>query len=322
MIQVEVTNRCNLSCTFCSRAVTDMSLGDLDEELIKKVVELSATAQETALFGYGEPLISKAFYRLLPLLRSAAIGFFTNGLLLTPKLLTKVAGLAQRPLKYIVFSIDGASPAVYESIRAGSDFKRVWKNLEDAVATRERAGWKGPEFNIEFVAMAVNIRELPDLVRLADEAGVDHLKVSHLVVWDESLRDQSLFYHQDLLRQVFPEAAAAAEGRRLKLDLPKFLGLPRPKEAPIPPCRYPWHYVMISYEGDVRACCFAPQFTFGNLRRNSFREIWDNASYRRLRATLNGPDCPPPCARCEERYRLAPSPDDEATYIKLKPRDK
>ena len=288
-----------------------------------QVVEISASAQETALFGYGEPLISKAFYQLLPRLRSAGIGFFTNGLLLNEELFLKVAGLANRPLNYIVFSVDGASPETYETIRVGSDFQRVWRNLENVVGTRERRGWKGPAINIEFVAMASNVAELPALVKMADEAGVYRLKVSHLVVWDEVLRDQSLFYHQDLLRRSFTEAAEAAAGRRLILALPKIIGgTPAADTAAIPPCRYPWHYAMISFEGDVRACCFAPQFTFGNLKQASFDDIWRNKAYQGLRSTVNRSDCPAVCSRCEERYRYQPSPDDEATYIKLQPRSK
>ena len=71
MLQVEVTNRCNLKCTFCSRYSTAMKLGDMAPDLMEAVVELSAGVQEVALFGYGEPLLSKAFYSLLPRARSA-----------------------------------------------------------------------------------------------------------------------------------------------------------------------------------------------------------------------------------------------------------
>ena len=55
MLQVEVTNRCNLNCTFCSRYSAPMKLGDMAPDVMDAVVDLSAQVQEVALFGYGEP---------------------------------------------------------------------------------------------------------------------------------------------------------------------------------------------------------------------------------------------------------------------------
>lgn len=321
-LQVEVTNRCNINCVFCSRAVSEMDLGDLSPTLADQVVALSAGAQETALFGYGEPLISKAFYQLLPRLRSAVISFFTNGLVLDGDLYRKICDQAARPLGFIVFSIDAAEPALYETIRVGSNFKRVWRNLETTARLSREPGRNGPEINIEFVAMASNVGQLPQLVRMADQAGVNAVKVSHLVVWDEKLRDQSLVYHPELLRSAFEAASEAAEGLSVKLDLPKVFDLKADsgEDRPAPPCRYPWYYAMISFEGIVRACCFAPEFAFGDLRNEPFDKIWTNDRYRALRRRVNSEQCPTACLRCEERFRYDPSPDEERTYIKLQPR--
>lgn len=324
MLQVEVTNRCNLNCTFCSRYSVPMKLGDMAPGVMNAVVDLSAQVQEVALFGYGEPLISKAFYQLLPRLRSARVGFFTNGLLLDERLLRKILDLSARPLSYIVFSVDGATRETYEAIRLGSDFHRVWRNLENAAHLREREPGLGhPALRLEFVAMRRNAGELARMVRQADDAGVDELKVSHLVVWNQSLRDESLFYHPDLCRQSFQEAEAAAADRGIKLSLPKiFGGSPRPETRIYPPCRYPWHFAMISFEGEVRGCCFAPNLIMGNLKKDSFQKIWRNERYANLRLRVNTPECSLPCRRCEERFRNQAAPDEELTYIKLTPRQK
>lgn len=321
MLQVEVTNRCNINCAFCSRNVTEMRLGDMAPALRDKVVELSARVQEVALFGYGEPLVSRAFHDLLPRLRSSRVGFFTNGLLLDERLLGKLLEKSARPLSYIVFSVDGATAETYESIRNGSDFERVWRNLGDAAIVLRRMGARRPRLRIEFVAMKKNVAELPQLVRMADEAGVDVLKVSHLVVWNEGMVDQSLTRHPDLCRHVFAEAADEARDRAIHLDLPKIMGEEGGTHSP-PPCRYPWHYAMISFEGEVRACCFAPVFLMGNLLEQDFGEIWNSKKYMQLRKTVNAASIPGPCRRCEERFRYVASPDEEQTYIKLTPRQK
>jgi MoaA/NifB/PqqE/SkfB family radical SAM enzyme len=321
MIQLEVTNRCNLKCRFCSRYFGQMKYGDMSPALLNSAVELSAKAQEVALFGYGEPLISKAFYQLLPRLRSARVGFFTNGLLLTGELLKKVVHLSRRPLSYIVFSVDGATPETYEAIRIGSNFSRVWRNLETAIRLREQRNWRHLALRMEFVAMRSNAGELARLVRMADEAGVDELKISHLVVWHESLRDESLFYHQNLCRRSFEDARTEAAGRRLRVSVPKvFEASVSQAGLSLPPCRYPWHYAMISFEGLVQACCFAPSLVMGDLTKQTFDAIWRNRLYQALRRSLNTPECPQVCRRCEERYRGQPSPNEELTYVKLTPR--
>lgn len=318
LLQVEVTNRCNLNCVFCSRHEHELQLGDLPPEFYDQVVELSAKAQEVALFGYGEPLMSRAFFDLLPRLQSSRIGFFTNGMLLDGKLFRKVHSLSNRPLHYIVYSIDGGTAATFERLRCGATFDKVWSNLAEVAAMRAQVGSK-VTLRIEFVAMRNNVRELPEVLRLAEAAGVDMVKVSHLVVWDEALRDESLFYHQDLCREAFALAREAARGKRVALDLPKTFGEAEPFS---PPCRMPWYYAMISYEGDVRACCFAPELTMGSLRDSSFSSIWMQERYQRLRELMASGKAPVACQRCENRFRYHASPDEERTYVKLTPRQK
>lgn len=323
MLQIEVTNRCNMNCIMCSRSSTDMLLGDMAPEIIEKCVELSEHTQETALFGYGEPLMSKAFMTLLGSLRSARVGFFTNGLLLNDSMLTNIFETSACPLSYIVISMDGATATTYEGIRHGSKFDVVWNNIRNAVQRRDREGLNHL-IRLEFVGMARNIHELPALVNLAADAGVDGIKVSHLVVWEENLRKESLLDMPEKCKKYFLEATEEAKQRGVYLDLPKILSReskPTPSSS-YPPCHAPWQYTMISFEGDVRACCFASEFTMGNILKEPFKDIWTSNRYAALRRSLNSEKTPIPCRTCEERYRYSISPDEERTYIKLIPREK
>ena len=38
-ITVELTNRCNLECTFCPRHLVEMKLGNMEMSLFKKIVD-------------------------------------------------------------------------------------------------------------------------------------------------------------------------------------------------------------------------------------------------------------------------------------------
>ena len=319
-LQVEVTNRCNINCIMCSRHENKLTLGDISPSLYDKISDLSSHAQETILFGYGEPLVSRAFYDLLPRLRSSRFGFFTNGLIMTPRLLERICSATKSKLSSLVFSIDGGTRETYNRIREKSDFDKVLENL---AAIKEYRDSKKMDFELRIanVAMLDNIRELPELYERMDKIGVDSLFVNQLVVWDEVFRDQSLFYHPEECQKAFAETAALAKGRRTALDLPYDFSDSVPPF--MPKCRMPWLYTMVSFEGDVRGCCFAPDvLTMGSLHDSSFLDIWHNEKYQKLRTTLRDGQDFPCCLTCENRFRPVVSPNDEGTYIKLKPREK
>ena len=54
--------------------------------------------------------------------------------------------------------------------------------------------------------MASNLHELPDLVRLAAEIGIEEVKVVYLTVFDDALRADSLWDRQSEVRDVFAQA--------------------------------------------------------------------------------------------------------------------
>jgi len=48
-------------------------------------------------------------------------------------------------------------------------------------------------------------------------------------------------------------------------------------------CHYPWYFLLIDTDGDVRPCCWAAA-SWGNLNRSSFEEIWNSEAAQRMRA--------------------------------------
>lgn len=327
IVQVEVTNRCNLNCIFCSRHSNPLQLGDLPECLIPEISNFSARARETICFGYGEPLIGKTFHNLIREIRSGRVSFTTNGLALTPALLSELLAEVSRPLYNVTFSIDAVDEATYLSIRERSNFHKVWENLRGLTALKASRHLKLPEVWINFVAMRRNIEQLPGLVINAAEAGVSRIIVFHLVVWDASYQAESLLDHPDLTKRVFDETRRIAQERKIQVDLPITISDGRThtpdgtEEMPLPKCYQPWSYVYIRHDGEVHACCFSEKLRMGNLKEKRFDEIWNNSAYQHLRRTVNSTP-PPDCLRCEMRFRYKRSPNDYETYVKLKPRAK
>ena len=85
-INVEVTTRCNLACTFCSHpSLTKEQTGDLPLELFSKVVEESCSSggiKAINLNGLGEPTLRKdldEFISIGKMHGAEEVMFHTNG---------------------------------------------------------------------------------------------------------------------------------------------------------------------------------------------------------------------------------------------------
>lgn len=317
ILQVEVTNRCNLDCVFCMRERQLSREREFPTELIRSIAAISRHTRETVLFGLGEPLLSPQFFHLLHEVRSGRVSFTTNGLLLAEKTIHRILNESLRPIYSVTFSIDASDPATYRSIRRGPDLERIWDNLA-ALADRKRrenAAW--PEIWINFVAMKRNVGELAQLVRQAAEKGVSRINVLHLIVWDPSYQEESLLHYPELAGQAF-QNAARAKPPGMHLDLPALIsGHPAAHSRPaLPRCSFPWSYAYIRCDGTVQGCCYSENLVMGNLREKSFSEIWNGEAYRRLRKTVNSAP-PADCLRCDMRYRYTTSPDDRKTYLRF-----
>ena len=51
-VTIELTNRCNVSCTFCHRQVVQMELGDMSYELYNKIIDVPLLYDNSEDFFY------------------------------------------------------------------------------------------------------------------------------------------------------------------------------------------------------------------------------------------------------------------------------
>lgn len=93
-IALNLTNRCNLRCSFCSCDGRDRNLS-LSFSQIENLIETNRTIQSAILTGGGEPLLCSFFSELINYLyeKKISIALVTNGLLLkrySPSLLDQI----------------------------------------------------------------------------------------------------------------------------------------------------------------------------------------------------------------------------------------
>jgi radical SAM protein with 4Fe4S-binding SPASM domain len=310
-LQLEVTSACNLRCTMCLvryRPPVNKLAGAMPWELFHRIVD-EVPVRRLTLQGLGEPLLSPYLPRMIAeaVGRGIEVGFNSNATLLTRR---RAEQLVAGGLDWLHVSLDGAGPQVYEKIREGAHFDTVLANLAGLAAAKQRAGSSTPWIRVVFVAMRDNVGELPALVRLLNDIGINELHVQNLshsfddtapAAGYDQIRaftaDQALWTGVDLdrARAAFAEALQAARDTTLRVRLPRLTDQGGGN------CTWPWDAAYITSAGVVQPCCMVmgdDRVSLGDLTHSSFPQIWYGSAYRAFRRRLDSPEPPPVCRGC------------------------
>lgn len=66
-------------------------------------------------------------------------------------------------------------------------------------------------------------------------------------------------------------------------------------------CHYPWTWMVIQSDGDVRPCCFATG-SIGNVNTSSVDEIWNGKTIVELRKAILKDRVHPVCAKATCKF--------------------
>ena len=155
-ITVELTNRCNLECTFCPRHLVDMKLGNMTWELFQKIVDEAAEhlPMIMPMFFRGESLTHPELCEMIRYAKQKGIGpiqLASNGFLMDE---TMGDRLIEAGLDFISFSLDTIDADVYKKTRIHSDLSVAMENVVAFVRKCEKvkaAGHKVPEIQVSSV---------------------------------------------------------------------------------------------------------------------------------------------------------------------------
>jgi len=130
MIDVELTNHCNLSCTMCSRQLMKRPQGFMTDETFNKIVNESWKHHIPLRFiRWGEPFLHPKILEYAEKVKAGGIPLHitTNGLLLTPKMMRR---LIDMELDSIIFSMQGSNKEEYNQTRVNGDYDTLAANIK------------------------------------------------------------------------------------------------------------------------------------------------------------------------------------------------
>jgi MoaA/NifB/PqqE/SkfB family radical SAM enzyme len=260
----EVTHRCNLGCAHCY--LTEGPVGrprptrdELTLDEVRRALDQLAEAGTFFLtLTGGEVFMRRDFLDIVAHARSLhfSVTIFTTGTLLAPTIAAELARL--HPLSVEV-SIYSARPEIHDRVtRIPGSHARSLRALR---LLREH----GVVILIKSPVMALNSGEYHGIVELADELGAGYGFDPLLIPSrDGDTTPLRLAAGRDQMRAFFSDPVLAKE------FFQPVKCLPQPGEEL---CGTGRRTCMISPYGDVFPCGVHP-LPAGNLREQSFREIW------------------------------------------------
>ena len=178
-INLELTNKCQLDCLFCSRQLSTRPLGEASLQMVQKVVNEVAGQKEPCglrLTGWGEPLLYSKIKEAVALIKEAGLPLkiYTNGLCLTPDLMEF---FIKHQVDDLQFSLQGLTAEQYEFNRRKSSFEKLLQNIK--MASELRGEKKRPFLSILTSVLADEAKSADpekfchDFLKLVDKVAVD-----------------------------------------------------------------------------------------------------------------------------------------------------
>ncbi|SHJ14076.1 radical SAM protein [Parasporobacterium paucivorans] len=295
----ELTNACNLNCIMCGRNAAKFKPTAFDMEVFRSFEPMMDIVEEVTLMGWGEPTIHPHFIEMLEIIhRHGARKYFcTNGMNL--KQIKKA--LFDYEVDVFAVSVDGATKETNNRIRKGSDLDMIVRDLKEIEREKKEQCLSYPYINFVFCAMKSNLHELPDLIRLAADIGIEEVKVVYLTVFGDDILNESLWGQEEEVRSVFGEAAQIGEELGILLKLPYISGEDEATEKLHKECYVSWRDFFLGSDGYVRPCMSTPVqfFRYDVKNRPEFMSVWNAPEYQKYRSIVNDPEkMENPCRRC------------------------
>ena len=303
-LEINPTNTCNQSCTWCTYGY----LHDRREKLtLDLVVSLLRDAKELGVKGVvwtggGEPTVCKWLPEGMD--KAAQLSLFqgmnSNGSLLDDR----YNSILSSEFTYVRFSVDAASPEVYSRTHRTTpdQFQRVIDNIAGLLQVRDQEN-SNLTVGFSFLVDRSNVDDLRAAAALSKSIGVDYFQIKPIVHYVES--NNQFCEESELWRKMEDQLPGVFELRDNRFAVHflghKFSDIKMQEQyfgRTYDVCRGNELLATVGADGSVDVCCAYKgnkDWSFGNLHDNRFKEIWESERRRKVLAKIEVSKCPPLC---------------------------
>jgi len=272
-ISVEPTTACNLGCPECPSGLKSFSrpTGRLKSETLESILdELAPTLGNLIFYFQGEPYLHPQFTDLVKMAHQRRIYTVTstNAHFLSPENARKTV---ESGLSRLIISIDGTSQDTYSNYRINGQLEKVIDGAKNIVAARKALNSRTPHLIFQFLVVRQNEHQIDEVYRLADEIGIDEVRLKTAQVYD--------YENGHPLLPKNPKYSRYAQQANGKWAL---------KNKLLNRCWRMWQGCVFTWDGKVVPCCFDKdaRHQLGSIASSSFKGIWRSKAYTQFRASI------------------------------------
>jgi MoaA/NifB/PqqE/SkfB family radical SAM enzyme len=311
-VKIKINYGCNLKCQMCKHWRETRELPITMERFKETISELAELGCLKIHFSGGEPLLRPQLPDLVAHATSLGlrVTLTTNGTLIDKE---KAKTFIKAGLRGVNISIDSPLRKIHEKVRgADGSFKLTTKAVE---LFHKYAGKGKLTVRINTVVSRENyfsLATLPELAHQLGANGINLIPVDHHCGEHLSMRKKDIALFNEEIAPYIEKRA-----QELGVNIADEDAFPFGKnESEVRlgragryafgyyskhPCYAPWTHSLIDFNGLVYVCCMTREQIppLGDLRKQSFKEIWEGAAYQAVRLKMHPPSLKP-CQRCDD----------------------
>jgi MoaA/NifB/PqqE/SkfB family radical SAM enzyme len=277
-VKVNTGYKCNLKCPLCPTGLGEKkpeSAGDLSAVNATFLASHLKNVPRICLFGWGEPFLNKEIFDIIKIFRADghAVVMDSNLSIRNEEIVKRIC---ESGIAYLSVSLDGVDQESYSQYRYGGSFDVALANMQRI------ANHSAPAVLVEwqYIMSRKNIQYVPRAKEIAKEIGIP-IKFMDIGLYLDTFYEN----RPEIQEEWFTEEQRKSANSCLNMDASD-----RNTES----CMYMYNEPFIDPDGTVYPCClaaYAPrkhidhgfQNVFGDLRKHTLKEIWNNEYYQSAR---------------------------------------
>lgn len=291
---------CNHTCPMCwlqhldpqeliRKKKEDRETGLKLEEYVRFFDGMTAGLKEVNLVGGGEPLVHRECTGIMREIKKRG---WTGSLISNVSLLKEDIARQMIEMRWdsVRASVHAGDAETYKAIQGVDHFDAMRQNLKTYDRLRREAGVQAQcTIGIYHVLQHENIPHIERLFEIAEEVGADHIEFEKIIPYDAGkvLSPEEVHMAREKL------LACARDSRIPSNTFHALPVLEHEEDAlrgnkpfiPAKSCSVGYDQSFITSDGNVLPCCYSTE-VMGNVRENSFKEIWYGEKYHNFRNRL------------------------------------
>ena len=281
-VNIEATNKCNLSCKMCKRKELNIAEEDIPLEHFKEIInKLPLGVQEISFGSYGESFIHPHIFELIKYVKDKkfAVTITTNGFaFIDDKNREKL--LASK-IDILRVSVEEINSHLYPYQTQAHPFSEKMLNSLEQLAQERNNANSNVKLFFNTVVHTGNYNKIINIINYAEKIGFDQIELIHLdqkwnQIYEYLPKEKEIALYKKIKTMPFKIKVTSLYDR--------YIGIRKYAFHNMKYCPFTYDVCHITISGDVTPCCFGlPRYKIDNIFEKDLSEIWNGEQFQRFR---------------------------------------